>query len=401
MTKQAVLSHEQSLRYPHPAEPPPELPPLDITHVRYRRAASYIKDRLSSQSVSLPSVGIICGSGLSGLSKALDVATKQVTIPYPDIPGFPNHCSVAGHAGELVVGTLHSIPTICFRGRFHSYEGHDMNTVVLPVQVMRCLGVQLVLVTNAAGGLKNDYKVGDVAVIRDHIALPLLAGKNPLVGMNDDELGPRFPPTSNLYDVKLQDIVVDVARKLKFDKYLHLDGTYAFVSGPQYESKSECAMLRLLGADAVGMSTVPEILAAHHSGMAVLCLSLITNKVVYFDEPGGEAEHANHEEVLQAVKGRGEQLVQLVGEVVKRCGEAYLPDLEELTPICLETEGRVIVGDDEDEGSKKCGSVILNHLCPYHMLKNILNAPAHCLVMGGAILAVGAVLGTNMSKQRS
>ena len=154
-----------------------------------------------------------------------------------------------------MVGTLHGIGCICFRGRFHSYEGHDMNTVVLPVKVMRCLGVRLVVVTNAAGGLKGDYNVGDVAVIRDHIALPLMAGKNPLVGKNDDELGPRFPPTSNLYDSKLQDIVVSVAEELDFGKHLHKDGTYAFVSGPNYESKSECNMLRLLGADAVGMST--------------------------------------------------------------------------------------------------------------------------------------------------
>lgn len=275
-----------------------------------------------------------------------------------------------------------------------------MNTVVLPVQVMRCLGVKLVLVTNAAGGLKDDYKVGDVAVIRDHIALPLLAGKNPLVGPNDDELGPRFPPTSNLYDVALQDIVVDVAKRLNFDQYLHLNGTYAFVSGPQYESKSECAMLRLLGADAVGMSTVPEILAAHHSGMAVLCLSLITNKVVYFDETSEgkeEVEHANHEEVLEAVKGRGEEMVRLVGEVVKECAEVYLPKMKELPPINLCTKGRVTLGEVEEE-KKKCGGFTL---CPYHMVKNILNAPTHCLVMGAAILAVGAVLGVNVGKKRS
>lgn len=281
-----------------------------------------------------------------------------------------------------------------------------MNTVVLPVQVMRCLGVRLVLVTNAAGGLKADYKVGDVAIIRDHIGLPLLAGKNPLVGPNDDELGPRFPPTSNLYDVALQNIVVDVAKELDFDQYLHLDGTYAFVSGPQYESKSECAMLRMLGADAVGMSTVPEILAAHHSGMAVLCLSLITNKVVYFDEqpPGDDGEvdnkveHANHEEVLAAVKGRGEQMVQLVGEVVKKCGEDYLPKLEELKPICLDTKGRVLGGDTkgEDDG-KKCSAGF--SLCPYTMVKNIWNAPTHCLVMGVAILAAGSVLGAKISKR--
>jgi purine-nucleoside phosphorylase len=272
-----------------------------------------------------------------------------------------------------------------------------MQTVVLPVQVMRCLGVRLVVVTNAAGGLKESYNVGDVAIIRDHIALPLLCGKNPLVGINDDELGPRFPPTSNLYDVTLQNIVLDVAKQMNFDQFLHTNGTYAFVSGPQYESKSECAMLRMLGADAVGMSTVPEILAAHHSGMAVLCLSLITNKVVYYDEEEGEkkVEHANHAEVLTAVKGRGEQMVKLVGEVVKKCGEVYLPTLKELDPICLETEGRVRgeVISGGSSGEKK------TMLCPYHLVKGILSAPAHCMVLGGSILAAGVVLGMKMSKR--
>jgi len=363
------------------------LPPLDATHVPYRLAASYILIQLESRSIKPPTVGIICGSGLSTLSQALDTNAPQITVPYTSIPGFPKiSTTVAGHAGELVVGTLHSIPAICFRGRFHSYEGHDMNAVALPVLVMRCLGVKLVVVTNAAGGLKDEFEVGDVAVIRDHIALPLLAGKNPLVGMNDDELGPRFPPTSNLYDVALQDIVADVARELEFDRYLHLNGTYAFVSGPQYESRSECAMLKMLGADAVGMSTVPEVLAAHHSGMAVLCLSLITNKVVYFDaEEAGEVEHANHAEVLQAVKGRGEQMVKLVGEVVKRCGEVYLPKLKELTPISLETEGRV-VGEKDVGGDNKNRS-------------GFSSCPMHWLLMAGAVFAVGAMVGNNVGRR--
>ena len=216
--------------------PPTTTPPplLDPSHVPYRLAASYILSQLELHSIQPPKIGIICGSGLSGLSNALDndddgsssSSSRLLTIPYSSIPHFPSHCTVTGHAGELVVGTLHSIPTICFRGRFHSYEGHSMNTVVLPVKVMRCLGVQLVLVTNAAGGLKDDYIVGDVAVIRDHIALPLLAGKNPLVGPNDDELGPRFPPTSNLYDASLQDIVVTVAQSLNFEQHLHLNATF-------------------------------------------------------------------------------------------------------------------------------------------------------------------------------
>lgn len=187
---------------------------------------------------------------------------------------------------------------------------------------------------------------------------------------------------------------------------MHRNGTYAFVSGPNYESKSECGMLKLLGADAVGMSTVPEILAAHHAGMAVLCLSLITNKVVFYDEEGGDddaTKHANHEEVLEAVKGRGEQLVRLVGEVIKKCGEHYLPLLEPLRPICLETEGRVRgeldlneVGNEKEKCRRNGAGLTL---CPYHMVKNVLSAPMHCVVMGGAILAVGAILGMKVSKR--
>eukprot|EP00574_Skeletonema_japonicum_P006712 CAMPEP_0201716290 /NCGR_PEP_ID=MMETSP0593-20130828/2308_1 /ASSEMBLY_ACC=CAM_ASM_000672 /TAXON_ID=267983 /ORGANISM="Skeletonema japonicum, Strain CCMP2506" /LENGTH=416 /DNA_ID=CAMNT_0048206071 /DNA_START=75 /DNA_END=1325 /DNA_ORIENTATION=- len=398
-----AFTNKKSFRYPRSTHPIEDLPTLDPSHVPYRIAAKYILSELERLDICAPTVGIICGSGLSSLSKALSPTHPTITIPYSSIPGFPSHCTVAGHSGELVIGTLDSnTPTICFRGRFHSYEGHDMQTVVLPVQVMRCLGVRFVIVTNAAGGLKETYNVGDVAIIRDHIALPLLCGKNPLVGSNDEELGPRFPPTSNLYDVTLQNIVCDVAKGLDFDQYLHRNGTYAFVSGPQYESKSECAMLRMLGADAVGMSTVPEILAAHHSGMAVLCLSLITNKVVYYDEEeeeeGKEVEHANHAEVLTAVQGRGEQMVKLVGEVVKKCGEVYLPTLKELDPICLETEGRVR-GQEVESSESGVKKTVMNMLCPYHMVKGILSAPAHCVVLGGSILAAGVVFGMKMNKR--
>ncbi|KAL7530635.1 hypothetical protein ACHAWF_003459 [Thalassiosira exigua] len=406
---------DDSVRAPAPSSPaaasspPPPSPPLHPAHVPYRRAASHVLSLLKKSGVPSPEVGIVCGSGLSGLSDALDDSDSapRLTVPYHTIPGFPNAgCTVAGHAGELVVGTLRGVPTICFRGRFHGYEGHELRTVALPVRVMRCLGVKLVLVTNAAGGLKDAYRVGDVAVIRDHIALPLLAaGNGPLSGPNDDELGPRFPPTSDLYDKSLQTIVVNCAKSLEMSEFLHLDGTYAYVTGPQYESKSECAMLRTLGADAVGMSTVPEILAAHHAGMAVLCLSLITNKAVIYDEGGSDdddeeekkekTEHANHAEVLRAVKGRGEDMVKLVGEVVKKCGEEYLPKMKELKPIRLETEGRVVGGEEEEVGEKGRGFT----LCPYRAVKGVLSAPAHCLLMGGAILAAGALLGAKLSKR--
>jgi purine-nucleoside phosphorylase len=263
-----------------------------------------------------------------------------------------------------------------------------MNTVVLPVRTMRCLGVQLIIVTNAAGGMRDSFRVGDVAIIRDHIALPLLCGKNPLVGMNDEELGPRFPPTSNLYDGTLQESVLESAERVDMKQFMHKDGTYAFVSGPNYESKSECNMLKMLGADAVGMSTVPEILAAHHAGMAVLCLSLITNKVVLYDDPEGKAEHANHEEVLAAVAGRGEQLVRLVSEVVDRIGKEYLPKREVLSPICLDVEGRLMeveeVETKKDEGFS---------LCPYHIAKGIVSGNPKYLMFGCAIATVGAMVG--------
>lgn len=292
-----------------------------------------------------------------------------------------------------------------------------MHTVALPVRTMRCVGVRLVIVTNAAGGLRSEYEVGDVAVIRDHVALPLLAGRNPLVGPNDDELGTRFPPTSDLYDGALQRIVLNSANALGYGNFLRLNATYAFVSGPQYESKAECAMLRSMGADAVGMSTIPEVVAAHHAGMAVLCLSLITNKVVFAadttadttteegggvegegDGEGGGGGHAHHEEVLRAVSGRSEQLIKLVGEVVCRIGEVYLPTLVDLAPIDLKTEGRVaVVVVGEGEGEKRGG----RGGCPLFGSYSSTAPHAHCVIMGGAILVAGILLGTRMGKRSS
>lgn len=156
----------------------------------YRQAASYLKATLESSNIPIPTVGIICGSGLSGLSKTL---TNSITIEYKSIPGFPAETTVVGHKGEIVFGLLNgNVSAMCFRGRFHSYEGHDMNTVVLPVRIMRCLGVKLLIVTNAAGGLNPSYNVGDVVNVMDYFALPMMAGKNPLVGPNDEELGPRL-----------------------------------------------------------------------------------------------------------------------------------------------------------------------------------------------------------------
>ena len=227
---------------------------MDPNFIPYRLAASYLIKILESNGIPMPKIGIVCGSGLSGLSNSL---TSPLTVPYSSVPGFPAHCTVAGHKGELVFGELSGVPCICFRGRFHSYEGHSMHTTALPVRIMRCLGVKITLLTNAAGGLNPEYNVGDVVSIMDHFALPMLSGKNPLLGKNDDALGPRFPPTSNAYNNDIQDIVLDCAKNLGYDDFIRSNGTYCFVSGPQYESKAECRFLRnAVGGDAVGMSTV-------------------------------------------------------------------------------------------------------------------------------------------------
>lgn len=202
--------------------------PKDPSFIPYRIAGNYLKGRLEKAALALPTVGIICGSGLSGLSETLNAPT--LTIKYSDIPGFPAHCTVAGHKGEVVFGTLEGVPTMCFRGRFHSYEGHNMKVTVLPVYVMRCLNVRVCIITNAAGALNPEYKVGDVLCVTDHLAIPQLAGKNPLVGPNDDELGPRFPATSNAYPIELRNAAMEAAKELKMD-FVRPSGVYCFVSG--------------------------------------------------------------------------------------------------------------------------------------------------------------------------
>jgi purine-nucleoside phosphorylase len=337
----------------------------------YRKAAKYLKSILESNDFPSPTVGIICGSGLSGLSNTL---SNPITINYGSIPGFPSHTTVAGHKGEIVFGLIdNKIPAICFRGRFHSYEGHDMNTVALPPRIMRCLGVKLLIVTNAAGGLNPSYNVGDIVNVMDYFALPMLAGKNPLIGLNDDELGPRFPPVSNAFDPDLQSVVMKSATKLNMDSFVRQNGTYCFVSGPMYESRAECKFLRSVGGDSVGMSTVPEIVAAHHSGMKVICLSLITNKVVI---EGDEGPPASHQEVLDAVNTRSEQIQTLVKEIVTGLDVSgvltQLPNLSEINLDVVATTTK-----------KKLT------FCPYTMITSI---PFHCWTMGFAAIAFGATI---------
>jgi purine-nucleoside phosphorylase len=214
-----------------------------------------------------PVAGIILGSGLGDLASAIDA---EAAIDFADLPHFPRTTAI-GHAGKLVCGTLAGKPVIAFQGRFHLYEGHSAETAALPVRLLNALGGDALIVSNAAGGLNPQYATGDVMLIDDHINLMFA---NPLIGVNDDKLGPRFPDMSSPYDRRLQRIAVDVAMREPF--ILHR-GVYVAVLGPNYETRAEYRMLRRLGGDAVGMSTVPEVIAARHAGMRVLGLSTITN----------------------------------------------------------------------------------------------------------------------------
>jgi purine-nucleoside phosphorylase len=233
-----------------------------------------------------PRVALILGSGLGSLADELDDA---VVVPYADVPGFPQS-TVHGHRGELAVGGLAGQPVAVMRGRFHFYEGYSMQQVTFPVRVMQALGCDTLIVTNAAGGLRPDWAAGDLMRIADHIFLPGMAGHHPLIGPNDDRLGPRFPAMVGAYDPELGRLAHAVAAE---QGTTLREGTYLMLTGPTFESGAELRMCRAF-ADVVGMSTAPEVVVARHGGMRVLGISLVTNMAL----PDGPP--ANHEEVLEA-----------------------------------------------------------------------------------------------------
>lgn len=279
-----------------------------FTYEDYRAIARWILERTPHR----PRVGIIAGSGLGGLGDGLESA--QV-FPYGDIPQFPQS-TVAGHAGRLVLGRLSNVPVVVMQGRFHFYEGHSMHRVTLPVRVMATMGIETLIVTNAAGGINPAFNVGDIMCISDHIFIPGMAGHHPLIGPNDDRLGPRFPDLSNAYSPTLRRLAHEVAAEQGIDLR---DGVYVMVSGPSYETPAELRFLRAIGADAVGMSTVPEVVVARHQGVKVLGFSLITNKVI--TEPRESDEPMElHEEVVAIGNQRAAVLRELVRGIVARLG---------------------------------------------------------------------------------
>lgn len=214
-----------------------------------------------------PRVGIVLGTGLGNFAKRINEA---VEIPYEDIPHFPRTTAI-GHHGQLVCGLVESKPVMAMQGRFHLYEGYSATQATLPIRVMRQLGCELLIVSNASGGLNAAFQSGEVMVVEDHINL---MWQNPLIGINDDQLGPRFPDMSSPYDPTLVNNALAAARTNGFECH---QGVYAAFSGPTYETRAEYRALRYLGADVVGMSTVPETIVAVHAGMRVLGLSVVTN----------------------------------------------------------------------------------------------------------------------------
>lgn len=248
-----------------------------------------------------PAVGIILGSGLGDLANEVQDATA---IPYTEIPHFLRS-TVHGHAGRLLLGTLEGMPVVMMQGRFHFYEGYTLSAITLPVRVMHALGARTLIVTNAAGGLNPAYRPGDFMLIRDHINLPGMAGANPLMGPNDERLGERFPALAHAYDAALRQLAREAAAQYA-NTTLH-EGIYVMVSGPSYETGAELKFLRAMGADAVGMSTAPEVIVARHMGMRVLGLSLITNAAT-----GDDSEQVNHTEVLATADAARVRFAMLV-----------------------------------------------------------------------------------------
>lgn len=266
-------------------------------------AAAVIRERTPLQ----PRVGLILGSGLNALAGAVE---ERVAIPYGEIPHFPAS-TVEGHAGRLVVGRLEGQCVAVMQGRAHYYEGYSMAQVTVPVRVMQVLGIEVLIVTNAAGGLNPAFRPGEVMLITDHLNLIGMTGLNPLRGPNLDEFGPRFPDMSQAYDAPLRALAKQIAAAANVP--LH-EGVYVCLAGPSFETPADLRFLRLSGADAVGMSTVPEVTVARHGGTRVLGLSGISNALPVEGAPPVET---THEEVLETGRVLAPRLEAIIRGVLR------------------------------------------------------------------------------------
>lgn len=272
----------------------------------YDEAVAYIRAAISRQ----PTVGLILGSGLSPLADAIQDAVR---IPYGQIPHFPVS-TVEGHVGQLVIGQLAGVQVCAMQGRFHFYEGYTPQQITFPVRVMQRLGAARLILTNAAGGLNPSFHAGDLMLIEDHINFVGMAGHSPLYGPNVDAFGLRFPSMTKAYSPRLRALLLEVAAELSIPVQR---GVYAMVAGPSFETPAEVRFLWNAGADAVGMSTAPEVIVAHHAGMEVLGISSITNEAVNSIDSAADTSHT---EVLETGQQIVPRLTRLLVGVLKRMG---------------------------------------------------------------------------------
>lgn len=263
-------------------------------------------DAIRARTTIQPEIALILGSGLGELADSVENPT---IIPTRELPHWPVS-TVPGHKGRLVIGELEGKKVLVLQGRTHYYEGHGMSQIGLPIRVMQRLGINKLILTNAAGGLRESFFAGDLMIITDHLALLPMAGENPLRGPNLDEFGTRFPDMSAVYDPEYIELTREVGKEL--DIPMH-EGVYVCLSGPTFETPTDCRFLKMVGVDAVGMSTVPEAIVAKHGGMRILGISTITNKI----DPDG-TNKATHEEVLETGDIIAPKLMKIVRTVVGR-----------------------------------------------------------------------------------
>jgi purine-nucleoside phosphorylase len=269
-----------------------------------QEATDSVRSRTSHQ----PEIGLVLGSGLSGLAEAVRDAD---IIPFADIPHWPTS-TVAGHSGRLVIGNLEGKAVLVMQGRVHFYEGYSMGQITIPARIMKRLGIERLILTNAAGGLNPDFEAGDLMLIRDHINFLGLSGNNPLRGPNDDTVGPRFPDMTEAYAPELRQLAHQVARE---EDITLREGVYAYVAGPSFETPAELRLLMTVGADAVGMSTAPTVVVARHAGMRIMGISTITNMASPDPAPGHET---THEEVLEVGRIVVPKLTRLIHGILRR-----------------------------------------------------------------------------------
>ncbi len=272
---------------------------MDGLAQRIDEAADFVRSRYTGQ----PVCGLILGTGLGGLAEQISEATA---IPYAEIPHFPQS-TVESHAGQLVCGVLAGTPIVAMEGRFHYYEGYSLQQVTFPVRVMKALGIETLLVTNAAGGMNPQFDLADLVIIEDHISL---LPDNPLRGVNDDSLGPRFPDMCEPYDQRLIRAASEAAMELNIPAH---KGVFVAVPGPNLETRAEYRMLRAMGADVVGMSTVPEVLVAKHAGLRVIGFSIVTDVCL-----PDALEPVDIASILEVAARGGERLAQLIPELLGR-----------------------------------------------------------------------------------